>query len=115
MTIERGYQPIKIVRILTECPNLSAEWLMRDKGSMLLSSEESQPIIDKKTTDYSEKPSPTIDKLLDKLDQREQEIGNLREEIGRLKAKIEILEAEGRRLKNNPSYAHSMKTEAVET
>ncbi len=106
----------KIVRILTECPALSAEWLMRDKGAMLIPSEEDSQKKDKTSTTIpaTETHSPTIDKLLDRLDQREKVIGDLREEIGKLKATIEMLE-NGKSPKNILSHAHSMKPETVET
>lgn len=56
----------------------------------------------------------------DKIQSKDQEIGNLREEIGKLKATIAILEKEKEQMqeqdaKNIQSYARSMTPETVET
>lgn len=94
----------KIVRILTECPNLSAEWLMRDKGPMILNPTSDENENPRKNVIQEELSTPTLDRLLDKIDQRETEIGNLREEIGMLKARIKQLEEEAAKM-NTPRYA----------
>lgn len=56
----------------------------------------------------------------DKIQSKDQELGNLREEIGKLKATIAILEKEKEQMqeqdaKNIQSYARSMTPETVET
>lgn len=72
-----GLNSDTIVKILTEYPDLSAEWLLRGTGDMLIS--QGATISD----DNRETATPTY--FVDK-------IASQAEEIGRLKARIEELE-----------------------
>ena len=116
-----------IQAIVENYPQYSAQWLLTGTGEMLAApntdhSESHSPKTELKKNEESvtsgnvplEVYNSMIDRYEGQIHTKDEIIGNLREEIGRLKAKIEILESEGPR-KNNLSYAHSMKTETVET
>lgn len=89
----------KIAKILTRYPQLSAEWLMRGIGPMLLTKADiqtAQPPLEDKIQTYEESNitalSPFVERLMDKLDNQEAISRKQAEEIGRLKARIEELE-----------------------
>ncbi len=92
----------KIAKILTMFPNLSAEWLMRDKGPMLLDASEISTTdsvntpeeVDKTTEPSIPGTEYLVDKLFTKLDEANALTRTVVEENGRLKARIEQLEHE---------------------
>lgn len=87
-----------LVKILSVYPDLSADWLLRDKGEML--NPEFQP-------DKDKEPSPN-DKETQKYTPQQEflinKIAEQAEEIGRLKARIEELE---RRRGDSAGHAQS--------
>lgn len=89
-----------LVKILTTYPQLSAEWLMRGVGPMLLSEDDflTNRNIETKTephTKDSEKtPEYIVDRLMSSLDNANARISDQSEKIGKLKARVEQLEQE---------------------
>ncbi len=89
----------KIAKILTLYPQLSAEWLMRGTGPMLLAEVDiptthptPKDTIQTADTSNIAALSPFVERLMDKLDNQEAISRKQAEEIGRLKARIEELE-----------------------
>lgn len=122
-----------IQAIVENYPQYSAQWLLTGMGEMTvtptiaskeaskndpeITKSESSPIL---VNVPLEVHNNMINLYEDKIQSKDQEIGNLREEIGKLKATIAILEKEKEQMqeqdaKNIQSYAHSMKPETVET
>lgn len=85
-----------LVKILTIYPNLSAEWLLRDEGSMLRDGathkKPGHNTPKEKNEEQQEQLPPDI--LQRMIDDRDNKIGDLREDIGRLKERIAQLERE---------------------
>jgi Zn-finger nucleic acid-binding protein len=79
----RGTEPSAkiLTSILDKCPEISAEWLMRGKGEMIIGSE--QPNTSVETTPISDRESALIDT-----------IAMQQETIHSLKDKVKTLEAE---------------------
>ena len=77
-------------------PNLSAEWLLRDEGSMLRDGathkKPGHNTPKEKNEEQQEQLPPDI--LQRMIDDRDNKIGDLREDIGRLKERIAQLERE---------------------
>lgn len=100
----------KIAKILTMFPNLSAEWLMRDKGPMLLdtseistSSSENPPEEVNKTTEQAIPGAEyMVDKLFTKLDEANALTRTVVEENGRLKTRIDQLKRELKEVREFP-------------
>ena len=116
-----------IQAIVENYPQYSAQWLLTGTGDMLATpransaqtqGHENEFIKNEKSATTGGVPLEVYNSMIDRYEgqihTKDETIGNLREEIGRLKARIEMLETDGTR-KNNPSYAHSMKPEIVET
>lgn len=85
-----------LVKILTIYPNLSAEWLLRNEGSMLRDgatpTKPGHNTPKEKNEEQKEQLPPDI--LQRMIDDRDNKIGDLREDIGRLKERIAQLERE---------------------
>lgn len=94
----------KIAKILSLYPRLSAEWLMRGRGSMIIECSE-EYIEDKIMTDKGggspEALSQLFDRLMSLISEKELIARSQAEEIGRLKVRIELLEGE----KNDPTVS----------
>lgn len=116
-----------IQAIVENYPQYSAQWLLTGIGEMTIDTPNAYNEAPKDDTELSKLESSStlvnvplevhnnmIDLYEDKIQSKDQEIGNLREEIGKLKATIEIMEKE-KAAKNIQSYARSMKSETVET
>lgn len=122
-----------IQAIVENYPQYSAQWLLTGMGEMTvtptiasketskndpeITKSESSPIL---VNVPLEVHNNMINLYEDKIQSKDQEIGNLREEIGKLKATIAILEKEKEQMqeqdaKNIQSYARSMTPETVET
>ena len=122
-----------IQAIVENYPQYSAQWLLTGMGEMTvtptiaskeaskndpeITKSESSPIL---VNVPLEVHNNMINLYEDKIQSKDQEIGNLREEIGKLKATIAILEKEKEQMqeqdaKNILSYARSMTPETVET
>lgn len=81
-----------IVKILTLYPQLSAEWLLRGKGGMLINSIE-EPIQAQEHEQAQVQGSQAIDKLLTTIQEQAQEIGKLKEQVRQLTIEQEKLAA----------------------
>ena len=96
----------KIAKILSLYPRLSAEWLMRDRGDMIIESSEEIPQKDKIMTNEKADPpevlSPLFDRLISLISEKETVARSQAEEIGRLKERIAQLERE----KNEPTASY---------
>ncbi len=96
----------KIAKILSLYPRLSAEWLMRDNGDMIIET----PIValpsDKILTSIDANPpdalSPVFDRLMGLISDKDTTVRSQAEEIGRLKERIAQLERE----KNEPTASY---------
>ncbi len=81
-----------IVKILTLYPQLSAEWLLRGNGGMLINSIE-EPIQAQEHEQAQVQGSQAIDKLLTTIQEQAQEIGKLKEQVRQLTIEQEKLAA----------------------
>lgn len=111
----------KIAKILTMYPNLSAEWLMRDRGPMILDGAEI-PTVDsmippEEVNKTAEPATPgaeyMVDKLFTKLDEANAMTRTVVEENGRLKARIEQLERELEEVREFPPAEHKHSSRLV--
>lgn len=88
----------KIAKILSLYPRLSAEWLMRDKGEMIIEESSENEASDKILTKEAEQPPqaliPFIDRLMGLISEKDLTTRSQAEEIGRLKERIAQLEQE---------------------
>lgn len=73
-----------LVKILTKYPRLSAEWLMRGSGEMLIE-EDSKKTENKKSDDMSHQTDSSSRILLDLIDKKDKQLMEQSETIGRLK------------------------------
>lgn len=107
----------KISKILSLYPRLSAEWLMRGVGEMIIDTDLSLTSKDKILThtqaSTNEDTSPFIDRLMGWISDRDSTIRNQAEEIGRLKERIAQLERE--KNVSAPSYQAAPRRETVES
>ena len=67
-----------IVKVLTLYPQLSAEWLLRGKGEMLINNESGQTT-DQAQQQVQEPPMQIMDKLLTTIQEQAQELGKYKE------------------------------------
>lgn len=82
----RGTEPSAkiLTSILDKCPEISAEWLMRGKGEMIIGSE--QPNTSAETTPISDRESA----LIDTIAMQQETINNLHRRIKELEAELII-------------------------
>lgn len=80
---ERELSLASVTGIINNMPNVSAEWLMRGKGEMLLTSE--QP---------TDKENDRMGKLIDTITFQQDTIKNLQARIKELEAEIVIMKSE---------------------
>lgn len=82
----RGTEPSAkiLTSILDKCPEISAEWLMRGKGEMIIGSE--QPNTSAETTPISDRESA----LIDTIAMQQETINNLQRRIKELEAELII-------------------------
>ncbi len=107
----------KIAKILSLYPRLSAEWLMRGSGSMIiegiLSPNDEVKISTRRTGDGQDNNPLLIDKLMTLIAERDATIRSQAESIGRLKERIESLERE--KNVSGRSFQPFPQTEAVDS
>lgn len=87
----------KIAKILSLYPRLSAEWLMRGRGDMIIEDVPASTIEDKIMThpkSHKHDDSPFVDRLMGLITERDTTIRTQAEDIGRLKERIAQLERE---------------------
>ncbi len=88
----------KIAKILSLYPRLSAEWLMRDNGEMIIETPITALPSDKILTNINTNPpdalSPVFDRLMSLISDKDTTVRSQAEEIGRLKERIAQLERE---------------------